>query len=201
MVEANPGKRRRGTELVDAILEAAWVELVEVGYGRLTMDTIARRARTSEPVLYRRWPNKDALVVAAIEHRRVTHPVSVEDTGSLRGDLVAELTAAASARAEFYAITMAAAYAGLTVAGVRTPSEVRDRLMGPHRSGRDRPLYQRASDRGEIDLRATPDIVLEMPFALVRLDLLMNLAPPSAARVQAIVDDCFMPAIEHHRPH
>ncbi|WP_022877981.1 TetR/AcrR family transcriptional regulator [Microbacterium sp. B19] len=189
-------QRRRGKELEDAILDAAWHELVDVGYGRLTMDTIARRARTSEPVLYRRWANKDALVVAAIEHRRAASPIPLADTGSLRGDLVAELTASAAARAEFYAITMAAAYAGLCVDGATTPAQVRDRLMGVHDTGRDRPLYQRAAARGEIDLDRVPEVVLEMPFALVRLELLMNLTPPSPERIRAIVDDCFLPLVE-----
>jgi AcrR family transcriptional regulator len=157
------------------------------------MDTIARRARTSEPVLYRRWANKDALVLAAIEHRRAANPISSADTGSLRDDLVADLTASAAARAGFYAITMAAAYAGLSVAGATTPTEVRDRLMGDQRTGRERPVYQRAAGRGEIDLGRVPEDVLEMLFDLVRLDLLMT--PPGAGRIRAIVDDCFVPAV------
>lgn len=198
MTDDAPSRRRRGKELEEAILDAAWNELLEVGYGRLTMDTIARRARTSEPVLYRRWANKDALVVAAIEHRRSLSPLSFADTGSLRDDLVAELTASAAARAEFYAITMAAAYAGLTIAGAHTPAEVRDRLMGDQRTGRDRPIYQRAAARGELDLDRVSETALEMPFALVRLDLLMNLAAPSAERIRAIVDDCFIPVVARH---
>ncbi|AMM19365.1 TetR family transcriptional regulator [Frondihabitans sp. PAMC 28766] len=199
MTNAAPNRRRRGAELEDAILEATWGELVEVGYGRLTMGTIARRALTSEPVLYRRWENKDALVIAAIEHRRAANPITFADTGSLRGDLMADLTASAVARAGLYAITMAAAYAGLSIAGATTPTEVRDRLMGNQLTGHDRPVYQRAAARGEIDLDRVPEVVLEMPFDLVRLDLLMNLVPPSAERIRAIVDDCFGPAIARGR--
>lgn len=188
-------QRRRGAELEVAILDAAWDELVDVGYGRLTMDTIARRARTSEPVLYRRWPNKDALVFASIEHRRAANPIASADTGSLRDDLVADLAAAAEARAGFYAITMAAAFAGLSIAGATSPGEVRDRLLGAQPAGRARPVFQRAAARGEIDLARVPEAVLEMPFDLVRLDLLSTLAAPSAERIRAIVDDCFMPAV------
>lgn len=195
MTDAALTRRRRGIELEDAILEATWDELVEVGYGRLTMGTIAKRALTSEPVLYRRWENKDALVIASIEHRRAANPITFADTGSLRDDLVADLTASAVARAGLYAITVAAAYAGLSLAGATTPTEVRDRLMGSQPTGRERPVYQRAAARGEIDLDRVPEVVLEMPFDLVRLDLLMNLEAPSAERIRAIVDECFVPAV------
>ena len=40
-------------------------------------------------MLYRRWANKDQLVLAAIEHHRNANPVAVPDTGALRGDLLA----------------------------------------------------------------------------------------------------------------
>ena len=53
--------RRRGTKLEDALLDAAWEELQEVGYTRLTMEAVAARAGTSKPVLYRRWPNRARL--------------------------------------------------------------------------------------------------------------------------------------------
>lgn len=65
----------------------------------LTMESIAARARTSEAVLYRRWANKDRLVLAAIEHHRNANPVALPDTGTLRGDLLAYLTTVSEARA------------------------------------------------------------------------------------------------------
>ncbi|WP_051792644.1 TetR/AcrR family transcriptional regulator [Amycolatopsis jejuensis] len=44
------------------LLDAAWDELAESGYATLTFDAVARRARTSRSVLYRRWTAKDAFV-------------------------------------------------------------------------------------------------------------------------------------------
>ena len=70
-------RRRHGAELEAAVLDAAWDALIEVGYAHLTMGGVAERAQTSEPVLYRRWPNKDALVLAAMEHRRKAHPIAL----------------------------------------------------------------------------------------------------------------------------
>ncbi|MEA5360478.1 TetR/AcrR family transcriptional regulator [Amycolatopsis sp., V23-08] len=194
MVTEEPVRRRRhGKQLEAELLAAAWDELVEVGYGRLTMESIAVRARTSEAVLYRRWANKDQLVFAAFEHHRGAHPVVFPDTGTLRGDLIAQLTAVSEALAGFFAIAAATAFAGLLADTGLTPAQVRDKVMGGQPL--PRALYQRAHDRGEIDLARIPAVVLAMPFDLVRHDLLMDLEPPKPARIQAIVDDLFLPLV------
>ena len=83
--------RRRGEELENALLDAAWEELATAGFASLTMESVAARAKTGVAVLYRRWPNKGDLVLAAIEHYRRTHAVETPDTGTLRGDLLALL--------------------------------------------------------------------------------------------------------------
>ena len=57
--------RRRGTELEDALLTAAWQQLQEEGYQKLTIEGIAAAAGTTKTVLYRRWPKKALIVVAA----------------------------------------------------------------------------------------------------------------------------------------
>ncbi|MFD4458862.1 TetR/AcrR family transcriptional regulator [Nocardia sp. NPDC058480] len=83
--QGKPGAtRRRGTELEDAILRAAAVELIETGYAGLTMDKVAQRAGTNKNALYRRWPNRLALGIAA--YRQLATTVDVPDTGDLRDD-------------------------------------------------------------------------------------------------------------------
>jgi AcrR family transcriptional regulator len=189
-------RRRRGEELESALLTAAWDELVEVGYARLTMGSVAVRARTSEPVLYRRWANKDRLVLAALDHHRNAHPVADPDTGSLRGDLIAHLAAVSETLAGFYAIAVAAAFSGLSADTGLTPSQVREQVMGTQLE-RVRALYQRAHDRGELDLERVPGAVLAMPFDLVRHDMLMDLGPVKPARIRSIVDELFLPLLRN----
>ena len=104
--------RRRGEELESALLDAAWEELATVGFASLTMESVAARAKTGVAVLYRRWPNKDDLVLAAIEHYRRTHVVETPDTGTLRGDLLALLGGFSDGRSSFTTV-MTAAFAGL----------------------------------------------------------------------------------------
>jgi AcrR family transcriptional regulator len=193
-------RRRHGQELESALLTAALDELVQVGYARLTMESVARRAGTSEPVLYRRWPNKDQLVLAAMEHYRNANPIALPDTGALRSDLLAELTAVSEARAGIYAIAAGASSSGLLADTGLTVSQIRERVMGGPLLPHQRAIYQRAHDRGEIDLEHIPAAVLNLPFDLVRHDLLMDLRPPEPARIQSIVDELFLPLLREHQP-
>lgn len=198
--EPSPVRRRRtGAELESALLASAWAELVGTGYTRLTMGSVATRAGTSEAVLYRRWANKDQLVLAALEHHRSTHPVAPADTGSLRTDLLAELTAASEARAGYLAIAAAVSLAGLTADGVRTLAEVRALVLNLPAVPPVRDLYRRAHERGELDLGRISTAVLEMPFELLRHDLLMSLEPVAPERIRSIVDELFLPLVRPRR--
>jgi AcrR family transcriptional regulator len=82
--------RRRGAELDTAIIQAAADELAESGYPALTMDRVAKRAGTNKNAIYRRWPNRAALGVAAYR-QLVDAELRVPDTGELRMDVLAVL--------------------------------------------------------------------------------------------------------------
>lgn len=199
----NPGgkpsrQRRRGPELQAALLDAAWQELLEAGYAKLTMESAAARAHTGVAVLYRRWANKDQLVLAALEHYRNSHLVDLPDTGSLRGDLAAVLRAMGNT-APFIAIATATAFSGLLTDAGLTPTQVRDRIMGDQRLTRVQTIYQRAHERGEINLSQIPASVLAMPFDLARHDLLMSLRPLEPERIDSILDELLLPLISQAR--
>ena len=188
-------RRRRGPQLESALLDAAWDELVEVGFANLTMESVAERAQTGVAVLYRRWANKDQLVLAAIEHYGNAHSTEIPDTGTLRGDLLALLTSMSKARATFLAVAAAAGFSGLLSSTGLTPAQAREKILGDQRVRGDQIIYRRAHDRGEIDLERIPAAVLTMPFDLVRHDLLMNLGPVKPERITSIVDDIFLPLV------
>ncbi|MFT3863027.1 MAG: TetR/AcrR family transcriptional regulator [Solirubrobacterales bacterium] len=185
-------RRRRGPELEAALLEAAWEELVEFGFAKLTMESVAARAHTGIAVLYRRWPNKEELAFAAIEHFRRTHPVEIPDTGTLRGDLLALLKAIDRARGAFFA---AVAASGLLADTGLTPGQARHKFLGDQPPWRDQLIFRRADERGEIDLDRIPDAVLAMPFDLMRHDMMLNLEPLKPARMKSIVDELFLPLV------
>jgi AcrR family transcriptional regulator len=184
-------QRRRGEELEADLLDAAWQELVEVGFARLTMESVAARAKTGVAVLYRRWPNKDELVLTTLRHHGSTHPVETPDTGSLRGDVIALLESFSSSRVEFAAV-VGAVFSGLLASSGLTPAEAREKILAdrPPQSG---DLFARAHERGEIDLDRVPPAVLAMPIDLLRHDMLMTYQPIPSERILTIVDDLFMP--------
>lgn len=71
----------------EQLLRATQDLLIEEGFERLTMDAVARRCGASKATIYRRWPGKTALVVAAAAVLFVAP--DVPDTGDLREDLLA----------------------------------------------------------------------------------------------------------------
>jgi AcrR family transcriptional regulator len=72
----------------EAELLALTLELLqEHGHDRLTLDAVATTARASKATLYRRWPTKADLAMAAFIEG--TRQVALDpDTGTLRGDLL-----------------------------------------------------------------------------------------------------------------
>ena len=83
-----PG-RPRDARHGQAILDATLGILLEQGYRGVTIEGVAARAGVGRPTIYRRWPSKPAVVVAAlVQSDRLALPAP--DTGSLRNDLIAE---------------------------------------------------------------------------------------------------------------
>jgi AcrR family transcriptional regulator len=186
-------RRRRGTELEQALLTAAWQELMAVGYAKLTMESVAERARTGVAVLYRRWSDKNALVLAAIRAYGERRSTVVPDTGNLRDDLLALLEIINQEWKEF-ATLIGTAAAGLLESTGLTLADFRLILIGegPFRSDR---MFRRAHERGEIDLDRIPQAVLDLPFQLLRHDIVMTMRPASPERIRSIADDLFWPLV------
>jgi AcrR family transcriptional regulator len=184
--------RRRGALLERGILDAVLEELAATGYGGLTFEGVAARARTSKPVLYRRWPSRAALVLAALVHSR-PGPEDVPDTGALRSDVLALLERMARRFADIgpgvvWGLLAETADQPELAARVRADPvrAVRIELMTT--------MLDRAAARGEIDpARITPRVAV-LPLDLLRHELLMygTAAPETLA---GIVDEAFLPLV------
>jgi AcrR family transcriptional regulator len=77
--------RPRDPRIDSAVLRATVELLGERGYAELSVDAIARRAGTSKPAIYRRWPSKAHLVHEAVFP--ISDATELPDTGSLAGDV------------------------------------------------------------------------------------------------------------------
>jgi AcrR family transcriptional regulator len=78
--------RPRDPEVDRRVLRAAAEVFGEDGWGRFTVDSVARRAGVGKASIYLRWPNKKELLTGCLD-ARIT-PVADIDTGSVREDLV-----------------------------------------------------------------------------------------------------------------
>ncbi|WP_208921479.1 TetR/AcrR family transcriptional regulator [Streptomyces capitiformicae] len=104
MSESRPPGRPLDARREAALLDAALELLSEVGYERLSLTEVCRRAGASTKTVYRRWTNKDELMTAALRRavvRAVDEPFEVVATGSLRGDLLENLRASARTQRQF----------------------------------------------------------------------------------------------------
>ena len=185
--------RRRGAELEAAILDAAWEQLIAEGYEHFTLDTVTARARTSKPVLYRRWKTREDLLRATVRHRGAADSPPSPDTGTLRGDLLALLTSANTNRNPMVALvsSMLGSYYNQTGP---TPAELRDAFLSQRGSTVEQ-VVKRAVERGEIDpARLTPRIIA-LPFDLFRNEMMMTLKPVPDHVLRQIVDDIFIPLV------
>jgi AcrR family transcriptional regulator len=200
--EGRKQERRRGADLEEAILDAAWEQLTAEGYGRFTIDTVAARARTSKPVLYRRWKTSDDLLRAAIRRRGAVTEVPNPDTGTLRGDMLALLRYSNAGRSDMAAMMSSMLGSYYSKTGL-TPADLRNEFLSQRPNSTQRAI-DRAVARGEIDpARLTPRIA-SVPFDLWRNEVMLTLKPVPDHILRQIVDDIFIPLVawrdEHGEP-
>lgn len=193
-----PKTRRRGAELEQAILDAAWDELNEVGYAALTIEAVAARAGTSKSVIYRRWPGRAELVLAA--WARYRPPLSrAADTGGLRSDLIALFNRIAR-RAEGM---MSEAIAGVMGDAFRHPEvagALRDRLRTAPLGNWVQEIVDRAADRGDLKHVVVSSRVARVPLDLVRNEAMMFGGPVTDEAIAELVDEIYIPLLRGLAP-
>jgi len=195
--DAQVPQRRRGAALENALLDAAWQELLEKGYESFTIDAVAERARTSRAVVYRRWASKAELVTAAVGHGAMRERVEVPDTGSLRGDLLELFRRSNRARAPF-ALLMAAHLGAYYAETGSSFSDLRETLLNGRTTSVDE-LLDRAVARGEADPAKLTPRVRGVAFDLYRQELLMTLKPVPESVLESIIDEVVLPLVRASR--
>ncbi|MFI6740876.1 TetR/AcrR family transcriptional regulator [Nonomuraea sp. NPDC050451] len=184
--------RRRGPKLEDAILDAAWEVLIEHGYHGFTYEAIAARAGTSRPVLYRRWPQRDDLLLATLT--KFWQPIAVPDTGSLRDDAIGFLRNANADRAPTITLMSVQLADYFRDAGTSF-SELRDTLLPPGQATAFDMIVARAVERGELPDVSRSSRVVNLPFDLLRHDLLTTMRAVPDESIVEIVDEVWLPLL------
>lgn len=191
--------RRRGVELENAILDAAWEVLVESSYAGFTYETIAARAGTSRPVLYRRWPEREDLLLATVRKYWQSRPVAVPDTGSLRADAIGLLRNFSLGRARLITLLSVQLMDYFRQTGTSFV-ELRRLIRPPGEpSGFERVVAQ-AVARGELADEPRSSRLVNLPADLLRHDLIMTMKPVPEESIIEIVDELWLPLLTRSEP-
>lgn len=186
--------RRRGAELEDAILDAAWAVLAEQGYGGFTYEAVAARAGTSRPVLYRRWPQREDLLMATLRKFWWSQPVAMPDTSSVRDDAIELLHNSNVARVHLVTLLNVQLLDYFRETGT-TISDLRELLRGRNTPTGFETIVARAVARGELEDRPRSRRAVNLPFDLFRHELLMTQRALPDEVITEIVDDLWLPLI------
>jgi AcrR family transcriptional regulator len=176
---------------MSAIRDATRAELAEKGYTGVTFEGVARRAQTSKPVLYRRYPSRAHMVVDALPAMH-WQPDRILAAQSLREDLLTLL----SAMLEIFHSIGVDTYRRLIA---DADDELLDTLSTQLAQVAHRTIYRalsEARDRGEIGAADIPDRAATTIAALLRNELLLTRNPVDRETLTDMLDNVYLPLIE-----
>lgn len=175
---------------MSAIREAIKEELAERGYLGVTFEGVARRARTSKPVIYRRYRSRAQMVADALPTLR-WQPERTVPAQSLREDLLILLNAMLERFRQIGIATYRSLIAEADDELLKDISAQLERWI--HRT--IRPALSDARDRGEIGGGDIPDRVVMSIGALVRNELFFTQNQVSDETLIDILDTVYLPLI------
>lgn len=189
--DTKPGHASQWTPREAELLAVTLHLLQEHGYDRLTVEAVANEAKSSKATIYRRWPSKAELVLAAFIEGTCVELVP-PCTGSLRGDLL-QIGASVCEQAREHASTMSAVMT--EIAHIPALSAALQDEFVHQRKLLITTVLTDAAKRGEIDAAAIPDELWDvLPGYLVFRSLIPG-RPPTEETVRALVDDVLLPSL------
>ncbi len=188
-------RRRLGAARERVLLEVALALLAEVGYDRMSLDEIARRAHTSKATLYRRWPGKADLIAAAL----LGHKAEAQKpppASSLRDDLIAEVSFIRQGTSADSPLMQ-----GLLTA-ICTDAHLGQLIKLQSAGGLQRDIdciIARAIERGEVspETASKTAAVAEVIHSVVANRLLLSRAPLDGDFVEHLVDTIVLPILRY----
>jgi AcrR family transcriptional regulator len=175
---ARPGGR--SARVRAAVQAAALDELADTGYADLTIEAVAERAGVHRTTIYRRWPNKRALVLAALLDY-ASDQLTIPDTADLRRDLqlLGQAIDGDLRRPQAHALlyTLVADRPGSSEL-----SDVRAELW-TDRWRQAQAIPQRAIQRGELPAGTDPAAVIDMLVGPIQLRRFIQARPMTATEI------------------
>jgi AcrR family transcriptional regulator len=147
----------RSARVREAILAAAFDELIDHGYAALGVEAIAARAGVNKTTIYRRWPTLDDLLVDSLT-RWSDEAIASPDTGSIETDLLAHGRTLAEILNDGVGRQVSAMVLATGLQSVQL-SETTRRYFD-HQTRRAIPIVKRAIDRGELPVDTDTDALI-----------------------------------------
>ncbi len=176
-----------------AILDAALALVMEVGYDRLSMDALAERAHAGKATIYRHWSGKAEVVVEAVRCRKCDDFAAPEDTGSLRGDLLACLNRSRESFTEEDSALLLGVVSAMH--HDQELAELMRRQIFEAKQGLFDEIVARAVERGEPVSSAASAVANEVSSALFFNQVAMGGGEIDEAFVLHVVDDVIIPLL------
>jgi AcrR family transcriptional regulator len=176
--------RPRDETIDAAVLTAALDALAADGYGGLSLVAVARAAGTSKPALYRRWPTKQRLVLAALEHQ--VQAVEPPDTSCTMCDLAECLGLFVTAFEAMPPGVLAPLLAD-GQDGEDLREEFMTRLFDPPRDA-VRLTLARARDRGDLRPDVDLGLTVDLLASFVCYRAMFGHAPTTPREIEAAVE-------------
>jgi AcrR family transcriptional regulator len=174
------------------LLAVTFQLLREVGYDRLTVDAVVAAAKASKTTVYRRWPSKAELVVAACV-QGFGHALIAPDTGTLRGDLI-RIGEMALERLVHSSGTLAAVIPELSRSAEL--NDVVRREMVDRQESVMREVFHRAAARGEINAAAISEDLWDVLSGYLLLRFLVPVrSHPTIETIHNLVDHVVLPSL------
>lgn len=177
----------REIELLSVTLEL----LRQHGYDRLTVEAVATHAKASKATMYRRWPSKADLVLAAVTEG-TRSSVLPPHTGSLRGDLL-EFGCAVSRQSCEHASTMRAVLNEMSHHPALRAA-MQEEFVHQRKQAIDT-IFAEAVERGEIDADAVSDDIYDLLPGYLVFRSVVSGRPPTEKTVRTLVDDVLLPSL------
>ncbi|WP_280443911.1 TetR/AcrR family transcriptional regulator [Nocardia brasiliensis] len=189
--------RRSDAEVVAAIRTAVIEELLEVGMGRLTMQSIALRAGVAKTSLYRRWDTPEDVLLDALQ-AEFPHERSLPTTNNLRHDLLEALRLMVA----WMATPTAQATAAILAERSRYPQlaqAIYTHIFEPKGGRFTSTVLQHYADTGEFDPRLLTPTVADIGEAMVLKIAFDSGELPTEQILTDIVDQAILPAVGRPR--
>jgi AcrR family transcriptional regulator len=174
----------RGAKVRAAVHAATLAELLDKGYAALSVENIAQRAGVHKTTVYRRWTDRDSLLVDAMAEHLATE-IPVPDTGAIETDLRA---LARSLVQTYTGPTGQAILAAMFTGAAHLPEiAAAKRHVFDDRLARAQPVVIRAIERGELARDTDAAELFKTLAAPIYLRLLITAEPVDEATADQAV--------------